>query len=44
MANNALFINIATILWAANIAPVKDEMGQPIIPDTFQTLNHDLIA
>ena len=31
MALNSLFINAAMILWAANIAPVKDADGQPIL-------------
>ena len=38
MANNALFINIATLLWAANISAVKDRVGNPIIPDTLASL------
>ena len=38
MVNTALFINIASILWAANISPVKDDAGKPIIPDTLETL------
>jgi len=38
MANNSLFINIASILWAAKISAVKDEAGKPIIPDTLETL------
>ena len=38
MANTSLFINIASILWAADISPVKDKAGKPIIPDTFGTL------
>ena len=39
MANKALFIEIASILWAANIFAVKDEAGVPIIPDTLETVN-----
>ena len=39
MANTALFIDVASILWAANISPVKDKAGKPIIPDTLETLN-----
>jgi len=35
MANNALFIDIATLLWAANIFAVKDKAGNPIVPDTL---------
>ena len=36
MANNSLFLNIATILWAANISAWKDEGGKPILPDTLE--------
>jgi len=39
MANISLFIDIASILWAANISPVQDEAGKPIIPDTLETGN-----
>jgi hypothetical protein len=38
MANNALFINIASILWASNISAIKDESGKPIIPDTMEAV------
>ena len=37
MANDALFLNIATIVWAANISARKDEAGTPILPDTLET-------
>ena len=39
MANNSGFINIATILWAANIAALMDEAGKPIVPNTMETVN-----
>lgn len=39
MANTTLFIQITSILWAANISAVKDESGVPIIPDTLETVN-----
>lgn len=39
MANTALFMNVASILWAANISPVEDDAGKPIIPDTLETVN-----
>jgi len=38
MANNSLFLNIATILWAANISAEKDEGGNPILPDTLESI------
>ena len=44
MANNALFINITTILWAADISAVKDEAGQPMIPDTLETVMGETVA
>jgi len=34
MANDALFIDISTVLWAANISAPKDETGKPIVPNT----------
>ena len=37
MANNVLFANIATLLWAVNISAPKDEKGKPILPDTMNT-------
>ena len=39
MANMTIFIEIASILWAANISAVKDEAGVPIIPNTLETVN-----
>jgi len=33
VANNSLFIDISTILWAMKIIPVKDDHGNPIIPN-----------
>ena len=39
MANATLFIEIASVLWAANISAVKDEAGVPITPDTLETVN-----
>ena len=39
MANNALFMNIATILWAADISAVIDKEGKPIIPDPGEAIN-----
>jgi len=42
MANDSLFINIAMILWAADISAVKDEAGKPIVPNTRETVNSGL--
>jgi hypothetical protein len=44
MAKNSLFINIASILWAARLDPMKDEAGNPIIPDTLGTINAGVVA
>lgn len=44
MANDALFINIASLLWAANISPLLDETGKPIIPSTLETAGAELVA
>ena len=38
LANDALFINIATVLWAANISARKDEAGNPILPNTLEAI------
>lgn len=32
-ANNSLFMDIATILWALTIEPMLDDKGQAITPD-----------
>ena len=44
MANDGLFINTAMILWAADISAVKDEAGNPIIPNTLENVNSGLVA
>jgi len=38
MANNSIFLNIATVLWAVNISAKKDEGGNPILPDTLDAI------
>ena len=38
MANDALFMDIATVLWAANISARKDEAGTPILPNTLEAI------
>jgi len=43
-ANNSLFIFIASILWANTIAPVKDDEGKPIIPDTLETAGGGVVV
>lgn len=44
MANNSLFISIATILWAATISPIMDEAGKPVIPDTLEAVSDRLVV
>lgn len=44
VANNSLFIDIACLLWAASIAPVKDEHGKPIIPVESKSINDGLVV
>ena len=39
MANNAIFLNMATILWAVNITALTDDAGKPIIPNTLEAAN-----
>ncbi|KAF8258627.1 cytochrome P450 [Lactarius quietus] len=34
LANDSLFITIATVLWAANLERVRDQTGKEITPDT----------
>ncbi|KAJ3793929.1 cytochrome P450, partial [Lentinula aff. detonsa] len=36
VANNSLFIHIASLLWAFNIMPEVDSDGKPIFPDSLQ--------
>ena len=38
MANNSLFLNMATVLWAVNNSARKDEGGNPILPDTLEAI------
>jgi len=38
LANDSLFLNLATVLWAANISAQQDEGGNPIIPDTLDAV------
>jgi len=38
MANSTLFLNIATVLWGADISARKDEGGNPILPDTLEAI------
>ncbi|KAJ6500292.1 cytochrome P450 [Mycena vulgaris] len=39
VANRALFIEVAAILWSFKISPLRDSEGRPVIPDSKP--NHD---
>lgn len=39
LARNSLFVNIARILWAFDILPIKDENGKEILPDPLNYTN-----
>ena len=43
MANNSIFLNVATVLWAASILAVKDDVGKPIVPNTLEAVNATLV-
>lgn len=40
VANNTLFVNIATLLWAFNIEKGKDATGKTITPDVNNFIDH----
>ncbi|KAF8987969.1 cytochrome P450 [Cyathus striatus] len=43
VANNSLYMDMACLLWACNIAPVKDAKGNPVIPDSEKFVNDGLV-
>ncbi|KAF5345775.1 hypothetical protein D9758_011887 [Tetrapyrgos nigripes] len=43
VANNTLFIDIATVLWSAKILPVKDANGKPIVPSVDQEVTDGIL-
>ncbi|KAK7694473.1 hypothetical protein QCA50_001659 [Cerrena zonata] len=43
VANNSIFIDIACLLWAATIEPIKDAQGKPMMPDTEGFINDGLV-
>ena len=43
VANNSVFIDIACLLWATTIAPIKDSEGRPAMPDTEAFINDGLV-
>jgi hypothetical protein len=44
MANDTLFINIATILWALIVEPAIDANGEDIIPDVQGSINTSVVV
>ncbi|KAJ6540375.1 cytochrome P450 [Mycena capillaripes] len=44
VANNSLFIDIACILWAANIRPTKDAEGKSVMPIESESINDGLVV
>ncbi|KAJ7835225.1 cytochrome P450 [Mycena leptocephala] len=43
VGNNSLFIDMAYILWALTISPLKIAQGDPILPDTEGYINDGLV-
>lgn len=44
IANQALFINIATILWAFDIDKALDAEGRPIVPSRTDCIDEGLVV
>ena len=44
IANNSLFIYIATILWALTIKPARNDDGEYIMPDTEGYINEGVVV
>ncbi|THU98700.1 cytochrome P450 [Dendrothele bispora CBS 962.96] len=44
VANYELFIDIACILWACHILPVKDSNGKPVLPVNDDEVNYGLVV
>ncbi|KAE9389979.1 cytochrome P450 [Gymnopus androsaceus JB14] len=44
VANQALFIDMATILWAADINPTKDDKGNLILPSKDACVNEGIVV
>ena len=44
VANNSIFISVATMLWALTIEPQRNANGHPIIPSADQIVNTGLIV
>ena len=44
LANQALFIDIASMLWAASIEKALDADGRPIVPSRTECLDEGLVV
>lgn len=44
VANQALFIDIASILWAASIEPAYDAQGKEIIPSRTDCIDEGIVV
>lgn len=44
LAINSLFMNVATVLWALTIEPLKDDDGKLIDPDIEGTTNNGAVV
>jgi hypothetical protein len=44
IANQALFIDIASLLWAASIEPAYDEAGAEIVPSRTECVDEGLVV
>jgi hypothetical protein len=44
VANNALFIDMASILWAANIEPERGTDGKPILPSRTDCIDEGIVV
>ncbi|KIK68270.1 hypothetical protein GYMLUDRAFT_256026 [Collybiopsis luxurians FD-317 M1] len=44
VANNSLFIQIASLLWAFDISPEVDASGNPCLPDSLDCIDYGLVV
>ncbi|KAF4565688.1 hypothetical protein EYR36_002266 [Pleurotus pulmonarius] len=44
VSNNSMFIEIASILWACNIRPGKNEAGEIVMPDPQNSIDEGLVV
>lgn len=44
IANQALFIDVASTLWAASIEPALDDFGNEIVPSRNESVDEGLVV